>query len=70
MENVRVNRMPLHIYDMEKLMDTDFSRDALNSPELYHTIVEHRKMLTAMMEVDYSTHVLEKINSVPPVGHY
>jgi len=67
-ENVRVNRMSRHIYDLEKLMDTDFAKDALNSPELYHAIVEHRKMLTAMKEVDYSTHVPEKINFVPPVA--
>lgn len=68
LENVRVNRMSRHIYDLEKLMDTDFAKDALNNPELYLAIVEHRKMLTAMKEVDYSTHVPEKINFVPPVA--
>ncbi len=68
LENVRVNRMSRHIYDLEKLMDTDFAKDALNSPELYQAIVEHRKMLTAMKEVDYATHVPEKINFVPPVA--
>jgi len=67
LENVRVNRMSRHIYDLEKLMDTDFAKNALNSPELYLAIVEHRKMLTTMKEVDYSTHVPEKINFVPPV---
>lgn len=68
LENIRIDRMSRHIYDLEKLMDTDFARDALSRPDLYHSIVEHRRMLTAMKEVDYSTHVPEKINFVPPVA--
>ena len=66
--SVRVNRMSRHIYDLEKLMDTDFAKDALSSPDLYYAIVEHRRTLTAMKEVDYSTHVPEKINFVPPLA--
>jgi predicted nucleotidyltransferase component of viral defense system len=65
-EAVRVNRMSRHIYDLEKLMDTDFAKDALHNRELYNAIVRHRQTLTAMKEVDYSTHSPEKINFVPP----
>jgi predicted nucleotidyltransferase component of viral defense system len=65
-EKIRVDRMTRHIYDLEKLMDTDFAESALNNNDLYNIIVEHRRTLTAMKEVDYSTHVPEKINFVPP----
>jgi predicted nucleotidyltransferase component of viral defense system len=65
-EKIRVNRMTRHIYDLEKLMDTNFAESALNNSNLYNVIVEHRRILTAMKEVDYSTHVPEKINFVPP----
>jgi len=65
-EKIRVERITRHIYDLEKLMDTDFAKDALNNSELYNIIVEHRRTLTAMKEVDYNTHVPEKINFVPP----
>ena len=68
LENIRVDRMSRHIYDLEKLMATDFAYDALNGFDLYQAIVEHRRTLTAMKEVDYSTHVPEKINFVPPVA--
>ncbi|KAA6343593.1 hypothetical protein EZS27_008730 [termite gut metagenome] len=67
-ENIRVNRMSRHLYDLEKLMDTDYAKDALNSPDLYDVIVNHRKMLTSMKEVDYSTHTPDKINFVPPAS--
>ena len=43
--------MSRHIYDLEKMMDTDFAIDALNDKELYNTIVAHRSTLTKMKEV-------------------
>ncbi|MDR1631915.1 MAG: nucleotidyl transferase AbiEii/AbiGii toxin family protein [Dysgonamonadaceae bacterium] len=54
-EAIRVNRMSRHIYDLEKMMDTDFAIEALNDSELYNAIVAHRSTLTKMKEVDYTT---------------
>jgi len=68
MNKIRVDRMARHIYDLEKIMDTDFAKEALNNADLYNVIVEHRRILTAMKEVDYSTHAPETINFVPPVS--
>jgi predicted nucleotidyltransferase component of viral defense system len=65
-ERIRVDRMSRHIYDLERMMDTDFAESALKNTKLYSAIVEHRRTLTAMKEVDYSTHVPDKINFVPP----
>jgi predicted nucleotidyltransferase component of viral defense system len=67
-ENIRVNRMSRHIYDLEKLMDTDYANYALNNPDLYNAIVEHRRTLTSMKEVDYTTHSPMKINFIPPAS--
>ncbi|GHT30644.1 nucleotidyltransferase [Bacteroidia bacterium] len=64
-EKIRVDRMSRHIYDLEKMMDTQFAIDAMNNIDLYQAIVEHRRTLTAMKEVDYSTHIPERINFVP-----
>jgi predicted nucleotidyltransferase component of viral defense system len=65
-DKVRIDRMTRHIYDLEKLMDTNFATEALNNTNLYNAIVEHRRTLTAMKEVDYSTHSPETIDFVPP----
>ena len=65
-ENIRVNRMSRHLYDLEKLMDTVYAREALKNKELYNTIIEHRRTLTSMKEVDYTTHTPDKINFIPP----
>ena len=68
LEKIRVDRMTRHIYDLERLMDTDYAKDALNNKDLFNAIVEHRRTLTAIKEVDYDTHTPEKINFIPPAA--
>ena len=46
-------RMSRHLYDLEKLMDTDYGRDALVDHALYKTIVEHRRAYYALKYVNY-----------------
>ena len=58
-------RMTRHLYDLYKLMDTDFAKDALSDIALYKTIVEHRSIMTREKGVDYSTHRPSQINFIP-----
>jgi hypothetical protein len=64
-ENIRVERMSRHLYDLERLMDTGFARNALEDISLYQSIVDHRSKLTAISGIDYSTHSPDTINFVP-----
>jgi hypothetical protein len=65
-ENIRIQRMSRHLYDLERLMDTGFARKALDDISLYEAIIDHRSKLTAISGVDYSTHSPDHINFVPP----
>ena len=58
-------RMTRHLYDLHKLMDTEFAQDALSDENLYRTIVEHRSIMVREKGVDYSTHRPSQINFVP-----
>ena len=62
---IHSERMTRHLYDLHKLMDTEFANDALTDTELYRTIVEHRSVMTRERGVDYSTHRPSQINFVP-----
>jgi hypothetical protein len=42
---IRIDRLSRHIYDVEKLMDTEQGKAAINYTELYKGIVIHRKKL-------------------------
>ena len=67
-ENIRVDRMSRHLYDLERLMDTDFAQKALKDISLYKSIIDHRSKLTAISGVDYATHAPDRINFVPPAS--
>ncbi len=59
-------RMSRHLYDLEKLMDTPFARNALADKELYRTIVEHRRKFYHAGYADYDKDYPRSIHFVPP----
>ena len=52
-EKPRSVRMSRHLYDLEKLMDTEYGKEALSNRKLYDAIVEHRKAYYALKYVNY-----------------
>ena len=62
---IHSHRMTRHLYDLHKLMDTQFAKDALADENLYKTIVEHRYIMAREKGVDYRTHRPSQINFVP-----
>ncbi len=65
-EKIKVDRLSRHLYDLEKLMDTEFAEKGLGNKELYQHIVEHRKTITPLRGIDYANHAPGKVNPVPP----
>jgi hypothetical protein len=65
---VRYERMSRHLYDLEKMMDTEHGLEALADKNLYNSIIQHRSTFTKLKEVDYSTHLPDRIDFVPPVS--
>ncbi len=41
-EKIRIDRLSRHLYDLEKLMDTEHGIEALKNTDLYNNIVAHR----------------------------
>ncbi len=64
-EQIKVERKSRHLYDLEKLMDTEYALAALENKELYKTIVEHRRTLTPIRGIDYANHIPPNINPIP-----
>ncbi len=63
---IRINRMSRHLYDLERLMNTIFAKEAMEDTELYNTIVEHRRKYICLKNFDYDTLYPQKITFVPP----
>ena len=62
----RSYRMSRHLYDLEKIMDTEFGRAALADTKLYSDIITHRNIYNKLPHVDYSTHQQHQISFLPP----
>lgn len=54
-ENPRSKRMSRHLYDIEKIMDTDFGK-CVSDKELYDSVVRHRSVFNKVDGIDYALH--------------
>ncbi|MFN6378104.1 MAG: nucleotidyl transferase AbiEii/AbiGii toxin family protein [Flavobacteriales bacterium] len=61
----RHSKKSRHYYDLQRLMKSEFGSIALANPELYNTIISHRKYLTREKGIDYSRHLPEFISIIP-----
>ncbi|GHU94771.1 nucleotidyltransferase [Bacteroidia bacterium] len=65
-ELIRTERMSRHLYDLERIMNTETVEKALNDNKLYNSIVEHRRIFIGLGGFDYSTLAPQTINILPP----
>lgn len=65
-EKIRNDRLSRHLYDLEKLMDTQYGIQALKNIDLYRNIVNHRQKFNPIRGLDYSNHLPSKISIIPP----
>jgi len=65
-DKINVDRLSRHLYDVEKMMDTEFAVKAYSDTNLYKHLVEYRRTLTPLRGIDYANHAPDKINPVPP----
>ena len=63
--NPRTLRMSRHLYDLEKMMDTEYAHQALSDTKLYAEVVEHRKKFYHVGGVDYALNAPDKISFCP-----
>lgn len=65
-EKVKSERMSRHLYDIERIMRTEYAEQALTDKELYQGIVTHREKFNALRGLDYKGHQPETIRFLPP----
>lgn len=63
---IRYQRLSRHLYDLERLMDTEHCEAILTDDEFYHSIIEHRRNFNMIRGIDYSLHEYAHIDFIPP----
>ena len=62
----RSYRMSRHLYDLEKMMDTIYGKDAIANKDLYADVVLHRSIYNKIPSINYESHSPSQINFIPP----
>lgn len=65
-KTIKSSRMTRHLYDLSRIMDTQYSEQAIGDNELYNAIVHHRSTITKLNWVDYTKHFPNDVNFIPP----
>lgn len=65
-EKIRVDRLSRHLYDIHRIANTPYAEKAMNDPDLYKSIVAHRKRFTKLSGVDYTSHFPPGLQPIPP----
>lgn len=65
-EKVKSERMSRHLYDIERIMRTEYAQQALDDRELYLGIIAHREKFNAVRGLDYTGHQPATIRFLPP----
>lgn len=65
---IRTDRMSRHLYDIEKIMDTEFGNMALSNQNLYDTVIFHREKYSRYNWMDYTSLQKATISFLPPAN--
>jgi hypothetical protein len=65
-EKVKSERMSRHLYDIERIIRTEYAEQALADKDLYYGIIAHREKFNALRGLDYSGHQPATIRFLPP----
>jgi len=69
-EKVRHERMSRHLYDIGQIIKTEFGQKAIKDIDLFKSIIEHRKKITAIKTVNYENLTIDKLEILPPPKFY
>lgn len=64
-EKPRSKRMSRHLYDIEKIMGTDFGK-SIADKDLYDSVVKHRSIFNKIESVNYELHKPATLSFIPP----
>ena len=65
-DHPRSFRMSRHLYDLERMMDTEYGLSALSDMTLYRAIIQHRREYYCLKYVDYDSNNPDRILICPP----
>ena len=63
---IRVDRMSRHLYDIGQMLKTPIAEKAICDVQLYHQVIEHRRLFIGLHGFDYNSLNPQTLNIIPP----
>jgi len=64
--DIRSERLSRHLYDIDRLADTEYAKRAYQDHSLFEQIVAHRKAITPLRNISYALHKRDSLQIIPP----
>lgn len=65
-DNIRVERMSRHMYDIGQILRTPIAEHALTDEQLYRQVIQHRKTFIGLRGFNYDTLFPSSLSILPP----
>ena len=65
-DHIRSERLSRHLYDIDRLADSEYSQRAYDDHLLFEQIVAHRKAITPLRNISYEFHKRDALQIIPP----
>ncbi len=65
-DTIVANHRSRHLYDLERMMDLDFAKKAIEDSALWQSVQHHRSIFTSMQNIDYTIDFRKCIVLCPP----
>ncbi|MGA9211778.1 nucleotidyl transferase AbiEii/AbiGii toxin family protein [Kaistella sp.] len=66
-EKIRHHKLSRHLYDLDRLMNSEYGEKAIADKNLFNKIVEFRELMNNGRGISFENHKRDRLNIIPPV---
>ena len=65
-EKIRYNKLSRHLYDLDRLMNSEYGEKAIADKDLFNKITEFRELMNNVRGITFENHKRDLLNIIPP----
>lgn len=66
-EKIRYNKLSCHLYDLDRIMNSEYGEKAITDKDLFNKIAEFREQMNNVRGITFENHKRNKLKIIPPI---
>ena len=66
LEKIRHHKLSRHLYDLDRLMNSEYGEKAIADKDLFNKIAEFRELMNNVRGISFENHKRDQLNIIPP----